>query len=114
MFIVTVVLGVIAAVLLAAGYCKGEGQHVTGLKSALSMTVSIFPPLVLAFIVAGMVQVLLLAEAISKWVGAESGFRGIFIGTVAGAMAPGGLFVKFASGCRTLSFWSGNLSRELR
>ena len=44
MFIVTVVLGVIAAVLLAAGYCKGEGQHVTGLKSALSMTVSIFPP----------------------------------------------------------------------
>jgi uncharacterized membrane protein YraQ (UPF0718 family) len=93
MFIATVVLGVIAAVLLAAGYYKGEGQHVTGLKSALSMTVSIFPLLVFAFIVAGMIQVLLPEEVISKWVGTESGFRGIFIGTVAGAMAPGGPFV---------------------
>jgi uncharacterized membrane protein YraQ (UPF0718 family) len=49
--------------------------------------------LVFALIVAGMVQVLLPQELISKWIGAESGIRGILIGTVAGALAPGGPYV---------------------
>jgi uncharacterized membrane protein YraQ (UPF0718 family) len=57
------------------------------------MTVQILPLLIFAFIVAGMVQVLVPRELLSKWVGAESGMRGILIGTVAGALAPGGPYV---------------------
>jgi len=49
--------------------------------------------LVFAFIVAGMVQVLLPRELLSKWVGVESGMRGILIGTVAGAFVAGGPYV---------------------
>jgi len=49
--------------------------------------------LIFAFIVAGMVQVLVPHELISKWVGVESGMRGIFIGSVAGGLTPGGPFV---------------------
>ncbi|MFQ6110694.1 MAG: permease [Nitrospinota bacterium] len=64
-----------------------------GMKSALSILVQILPLLILAFIVAGMVQVLLPREIISKWIGVESGMRGIFIGTVAGGFTPGGPFV---------------------
>jgi len=93
MLIPTVVMGALAASLLTIGYVKGQEQHITGLKSALSMTVEILPLLVCAFIVAGMVQVLLPRELLSKWVGAESGLRGLLIGTVAGGFSPGGPFV---------------------
>jgi len=86
-------MAVLAAIFLIVGYYKGQGQNLTGIKLAMNMTVQILPLLVFAFIVAGMAQVLLPQELISKWIGAESGIRGIFIGTVAGALAPGGPYV---------------------
>lgn len=93
MLIPTVIMAVLALVLLYIGYQKGEGQHVTGLKSAFDMVIEILPLLVFALIVAGMIRVLLPQELLSKWVGQESGFRGILIGTVAGGLAPGGPYV---------------------
>ena len=93
MVIPTIIMGTLAIVLLFIGYYKGQGQHVSGMRSALNMTAEILPLLVCAFIVAGMVQVLLPRELIAKWVGVESGMRGIFIGTVAGALSPGGPYL---------------------
>ena len=93
MLVPTIVMGVLAAVLLIAGYARGEGQHLEGMRSALGMTVSLLPLLLFAFVVAGMVQTLVSAETISRWVGAESGMRGIVIGTIAGGLAPGGPYV---------------------
>jgi len=93
MLISTIVMGVFAIILLILGYYKGQGQHISGLKSALDMTVEILPLLILALIVAGMIRVLLPHELVSKWVGVESGMRGIIIGTVAGGLTPGGPFV---------------------
>ena len=93
MLIPTVVMAFFAVVLVIIGYSKGEGQHITGLKSALKMTTEILPLLVFAFIVAGMIKVLLPQELMSRWIGEESGFRGILIGTVAGGIMPGGPYV---------------------
>jgi len=93
MLIPTIVMALIAVILVVIGYSKGEGQHVTGLKSALKMTIDILPLLIFAFIVAGMIKVLLPQELMSRWVGEESGFRGILIGTVAGGIMPGGPYV---------------------
>lgn len=93
MLIPTIVMGALAIILLIIGYYKGQGQHISGVKSALNMTVEILPLLIFAFILAGMVQVLVPHELISKWVGVESGIRGILIGTVAGGLTPGGPFV---------------------
>ncbi len=93
MFVPTVVMGIIALVLIVLAYSKGEGQHIIGLKSALKMTVQILPMLIFAFIIAGMIQVLLSQEVVSKWVGAESGLHGILIGTIAGGLSPGGPYV---------------------
>jgi len=42
---------------------------------------------------AGMIQTLLPRELISKWIGEESGIRGILIGTLAGGITPGGPYV---------------------
>lgn len=93
MLIPTIVMAVVALVALIIGYNQGEGLYLKGLNSAVKMMVEILPLLLFAFILAGMVQVLLPHEQISKWIGDESGMRGIFIGTLAGAITPGGPYV---------------------
>lgn len=93
MLVSTIAMGVLALILVLVGYYKGEDQHISGLKSAFTMTVEIFPLLIFALIIAGMIQVLLPEEFVTRWVGAESGLRGILVGTVAGGFAPGGPFV---------------------
>ena len=93
MLIPTIVMGVIAIALLVIAYQRGGGEHILGLKSAGNLLLQITPLLIFAFIMAGMIQVLMPQEMISKWVGAESGFRGILIGTAIGGLTPGGPFV---------------------
>ena len=73
MLIPTIIMAILAAILLVVGYVKGGGAHVSGMKLALTMTGEMLPLLFCALIVAGMVQVLLPHELLSKWVGAESG-----------------------------------------
>jgi uncharacterized membrane protein YraQ (UPF0718 family) len=66
---------------------------VRGLKVALGLSLQMVPILVCALVVAGMMQVLIPRELIGRWVGTESGMRGILIGSAAGAFAPGGPYV---------------------
>jgi uncharacterized membrane protein YraQ (UPF0718 family) len=93
MLLPTIIMGSIAATLILIGYTRGEGQHIIGLRTAGTMTVQILPLLMSAFIVAGMLQVLIPRDILTTWVGIESGIRGIMIGTIAGGLAPGGPFV---------------------
>ncbi|MFQ5867404.1 MAG: permease [bacterium] len=93
MVIPTFIMGLLAVILVFIGYYRGGGEHVLGLKSAMNMTIQILPLVIFAFIVAGMVQILVSHELLSKWIGRESGIRGILIGTVAGSLAPGGPYV---------------------
>ncbi len=93
MLIPTVIMGVIAIVLLIIVYQRGGGEHILGLKLAGNLLLQIIPILIFAFIIAGMIQVLVPTEMISRWVGAESGFRGILIGTAIGGFMPGGPYV---------------------
>jgi len=89
MLIPTVIMGILAIILLSIGYFRGEGEHLLGLKSGMKMTIQILPLILLAFIVAETVRILVPHELLSKWVGKESGLRGVLLGTVAGALAPG-------------------------
>jgi uncharacterized membrane protein YraQ (UPF0718 family) len=93
MLVPTVIMGIIALVLVGIGYFKGEGQHIQGFQSAFKMTIEILPLLIFAFLIAGMIQVLLPRDLLNKWVGMESGLRGILIGTLAGGITPGGPYV---------------------
>ena len=86
-------MGAIAIALVYIGYQKRGGEHIVGLKSAGNLLLQMAPLLILALIVAGMIQVLVPTEIVSKWVGAESGFRGILIGTVVGGVMPGGPYI---------------------
>ncbi|UCG39755.1 MAG: permease [bacterium] len=93
MIVATVIFAVLALVLLYVGYSRGEGQHIAGLKAGFRILTQILPLLILAFVVAGMIQVLIPREVIAHWVGAESGLKGILLGTLAGGLTPGGPYV---------------------
>jgi uncharacterized membrane protein YraQ (UPF0718 family) len=93
MLIPTIILGVLAIVLTIIAYMKGGGEHISGLKAAGTLLLQILPLLIFAFIVAGMIQFLVPTEIISKWVGTESGMRGVFIGTAIGCVMPGGPYI---------------------
>lgn len=93
MLVSTIIMGVLAVALLVAGYLQGGDQHITGLRSAWRTTIQVLPMLLLAFVVAGMVEALIPREQVSRWIGQESGLRGILIGAVAGGLAPGGPYV---------------------
>jgi len=93
MIIPTIIMGLLAMSFLFIGYYKGQGQHISGLREALNIIIPMLPLLVFAFIVAGMLQVLLPQQLLSKWVGIESGMRGILIGTIIGGLSPGGPYV---------------------
>ncbi|MFC2067114.1 permease [Chloroflexota bacterium] len=91
MLIPTIIMGLLAIILVFIGYQKG--LHVQGLKASWTMLLQITPLLVFAFILAGMIPLLIPGEMIARWVGTESGFRGILIGSLIGGVAPGGPYV---------------------
>jgi uncharacterized membrane protein YraQ (UPF0718 family) len=94
MLIPTIVLGVLAVVFLGLAYYKGgTEQMIGGLKAGGNMLLQIIPLLIFAMILAGVIPRLIPQDMISSWVGAESGWRGIFIGSAVGAIMPGGPYV---------------------
>lgn len=93
MLIPTIIMAVLAIVLFTISTLKGEGQNIEGLKIGYKLLLQVIPLLIFAFIIAGLVQTMLPKELLSKWVGAESGLKGIIIGSLAGGITPGGPFV---------------------
>ena len=90
MLISTIVMAAIAVVVLALAYHRGDGTHVQGLRDGGWMLVQLVPLLVFAFIIAGTLPLIIPRELITQWIGAESGVKGIFIGSVVGGLLPGG------------------------
>ena len=90
MLIPTIIMGVIAVALLFVAYQKGGGEHILGLKAAGTTLLQIMPLLIFTFIIAGTVQYIIPIDTVARWVGTESGIRGILIGTVTGGFTPGG------------------------
>lgn len=103
----TIVIGVLAIGLLVYGYARGRGEHIAGLKRTKDMLIPVLPLLLFAFIVAGMVQVLVPRTTVSRWVGKESGLRGIVIGSIAGGMMPGGPYVNLPLAAAILKTGAG-------
>lgn len=90
MLISTIVMAAIAAVVLGLAYHRGDGTHMQGLKDGGNMLVQLAPLLIFAFIIAGTLPLIIPRELIAQWIGAESGVKGIFIGSVVGGLLPGG------------------------
>jgi uncharacterized membrane protein YraQ (UPF0718 family) len=62
------------------------------LKSDAELFVSMMPNMLAGCLVGAFIALLLPREMVNRWIGAESGFTGILIAVVAGAILPGGPF----------------------
>jgi uncharacterized membrane protein YraQ (UPF0718 family) len=68
----------------------GQARFLEILASDFHLFVDILPKVLAACLIAAFVAVLMPREAVQRWVGAESGFLGIVIATLAGVVCPGG------------------------
>ncbi|WP_084301725.1 permease [Desulfonatronovibrio hydrogenovorans] len=66
-----------------------------GLIQGLKMLWKILPILVLAFILAGMMEKIIPRDFLAQLLGWDSGLKGLILGTMAGAVMPGGPFILF-------------------
>ena len=68
----------------------GESRFYEILYSDVALFIDILPKVLAACLIASFVAVLMPREVVLRWVGAESGFLGIIVATVAGTICPGG------------------------
>ena len=92
----TLFIAAVALVMAVLAYRQGglklvlRGLELGG-KTLLDVTIL----LLAAFLVAGLAQVLVPREVIERWLGVGSGWRGILLACLAGALIPGGPYVYY-------------------
>lgn len=80
---------------LATAFAVYKGVAREGFAESGRLILQMGPVLLLAFVLAGMVSVLVSPQLIGEWLGREAGFRALLVGTLAGALTPAGPFVAF-------------------
>ena len=91
----TLILVVLALILFIYAWRRGDGSHRRGVSMGWHTLKRTLPLLLIAFIIAGYVKVLAPQDLISSWIGPDSGWRGLLVGTGAGMLLPGGPYVVF-------------------
>lgn len=86
-----------AALILAgvAWWQGGPDLALAGLVRGTRTLLGVAPLLLVAFLVAGLTQTLVTRETVTRWLGAESGWRGILLASFGGALMPGGPYVYY-------------------
>lgn len=88
---------ILVAVLLASlVWREGSIQGVlNGIRRGVGTLSSVALLLIAAFVIAGLTQTLVSQELIDRWLSASSGWRGILLACLAGALIPGGPYVYY-------------------
>jgi len=85
-----ILLAVLVALVVLAWRAGGAEQVRDGLGGGASLLVRYSALLVVSFLAAGLAEVLVPHEWVSRMLGEDSGIRGIFIATGVGALTPAG------------------------
>lgn len=86
----------ITLALAVVGYLRGGwAVPVEGVRASGRMLVEVVPRLIVGFLMAGLFTAVVPTDLIARWMGQESGLRGILVGALAGVLTPGGPFVLF-------------------
>lgn len=91
----TLILAAVAVVLLATAFWQGRDLPQAGFLAAGRTLWRNLPILLLSFAIAGLVQVLIPKDLVTRCLGAEAGFKGVLIGCVAGGLVPGAPYAVF-------------------
>ncbi|OGC87219.1 MAG: hypothetical protein A2142_04970 [candidate division Zixibacteria bacterium RBG_16_48_11] len=96
MYVSWIVLGSAILVLAFIAYQKGGWLTIgNALGQGGGLFLYVLPNLLLGFALAGFLQVLLPSELIAKYLGQESGWKGLLFGAGVGCITPGGPFTHF-------------------
>jgi len=79
----------------ATWHIKGPVVVEQAVRGDLDLLVFLVPRMLGGMLLAGLVQMLLPPEVVSKWVGAKSGVRGLIIASIVGVLTPGGPMTSF-------------------
>jgi len=90
-----VLLAVVVVLAGVAWHVGGPRLAAAGLVHGGEVLVSVAPLLLAAFLIAGLVQALISREWVGQWLGSASGWRGIGLACLAGALMPGGPYVYY-------------------
>ena len=89
-------MGIGALILMGLAFKQGGWERLTeGLVMGGGMLLHLTPLMFLAFTSAGLISALISDKTVSRWLGRESGLKGLFLGALAGALVPGGPYVFF-------------------
>lgn len=89
-------LALVALILAGIAWLQsGIDLVLAGLSTGGSILGSVLPLLVAAFLTAGLIQALVNEKMVSHWLGAESGWRGLLLACLGGALIPGGPYVYY-------------------
>jgi len=89
----TLILAAVAVVLAILAYLKDPGLPMLGVKNGVSMLAIVIPRMVVAIILAGLMQVLVPQDFVSRHFGQGGGVRALVLATLAGVVTPGGPMV---------------------
>ncbi len=91
-----VFLLLVALVLAAVTWRRGGAAlALDGLASGGGFLLRVLPLLVAAFLTAGLIQALVNKETVTRWLGTGSGWRGLALACLGGALIPGGPYVYY-------------------
>jgi len=79
----------------ACAVLRGWEGVANALTFAIDLIAQIAPIMLVSMLMAAYVQVLAPYDRVSKWLGRESGLRGLVIAAAAGAIIPGGPWISF-------------------
>lgn len=86
-------MALVALVLIVIAFFQGGAVLVgRGFLAGGKTLLGVLPLIIIAFTIAGSVSTLISREMVSKWLGEEAGWKGPFLGTLLGALVPGGPF----------------------
>lgn len=94
--IISSILGFVITVLSFICYYTGGWSLISeAFLAGFGEIARALPLLVAAFVIAGLMQVLITQEVVKKWLGQEAGLKGVLLGWLAGSVIPGGPFVYY-------------------
>ena len=89
----TLVLAGVAVVLAVVAYLKDPGLPMLGAKNGVAMLAFVIPRMVVAIVLAGLMQVLVPQDFVARHFGHSAGLRALLLATLAGMVTPGGPMV---------------------
>ncbi len=90
----TIILSIIAVLLIAVNSRK-TGKQYEGLKIGLKQFLQTAPVMIGAFLLAGIIEVLIPREFVQDWLSKEAGLKGIVLGTFGGMLLAMGPYAFF-------------------